>query len=241
MFDRPRTYLPSQELTESWLRAPIHGGLFPGSGDPEDASVRRDGDLITIDVPTFVDDDGHWSRPTGLPGTGHVTLSRNGEVIHDNDGWAYADVTVPAEPAQYELRMDTERREAWWPMSTRVTTRWTFDSASTTGPAALPLLELDYAMPDLNHLNSAGRNTKLTLQVRHQDAAASADVTAVAAWWSADDGASWQPATVKAKNQAYEVQVTAPAGTSHVSLKVAAKDAAGATVEQEIIRAYAVR
>jgi hypothetical protein len=55
---------------------------------------------------------------------------------------------------------------------------------------------------------------------------------------SYDDGKTWKQARVEREGDGGEAQVRHPNGSGFVSVKAAATDSRGNTVEQTIIRAY---
>lgn len=58
---------------------------------------------------------------------------------------------------------------------------------------------------------------------------------------SYDDGKTWQPTQVQQHNGHWTISLTHPAVKGYVSLRAAATDTAGNTVEQTTTRAYALR
>ncbi|MCF4120323.1 S8 family serine peptidase [Antribacter sp. KLBMP9083] len=160
----------------------------------------------------------------------------------------YVELAVPDGGAHYRLAVAGERETPWWALSTGVSTEWEFTAAPVAEEefSYLPLLDVAYEIEDLTLDSTAPRNAEVTLRVSHQtdpasDGAAGAAVEGARLWWSADDGATWHAAAVSATGDGtYTAKVAAPKGTSHVSLKVEARDAAGSTIKQTVVRAYKV-
>jgi hypothetical protein len=140
---------------------------------------------------------------------------------------------VPPGDATYRLELSTARSTAEWQHATKTETAWTFRSGHTDH-ALLPLLQVDYAV-DADLTNRAGRTTRLGLTFRHQDGLATPRLRTVQAWLSYDDGRTW---TRLALDRHHRATVHHPRGTGFVTLKVAATDQAGNTVEQTVTRAY---
>ncbi len=65
--------------------------------------------------------------------------------------------------------------------------------------------------------------------------------TTLAVQASYDDGATWTPVTVATTGDHWTATLTHPAGGGFVSLKATAGDAAGNSVDQTILRAYALK
>lgn len=172
-----------------------------------------------------------------------LDLWQDGEHVAETDG--YVEVPVPEGGADYRLAVAGERETPWWALSTRVSTEWEFTSAPVgeEESSLLPILDVAYEIEDLTADSTASRNAEVTLRVSHQTASdgAGAPVEGARLWWSADDGATWHDAAVSATGDGtFTAKVAAPKGTSHVSLKVEAWDAADSTVKQTVVRAYKV-
>lgn len=135
--------------------------------------------------------------------------------------------------------MDTEH-PAWFPLPTKAVTAWTFESARpANGKENLALLWPRYGL-DLDEQNTTqGGNTYRFDLVFASQGDATADIDGIEVEASADDGATWQPATVERKGDgSCKVSVSNPA-TGHVSLRVMAQDTNGSKIEQTLIKAYA--
>ncbi|WP_089916470.1 S8 family serine peptidase [Lentzea albida] len=181
--------------------------------------VERSGDLVNARISPF-------------GGSGWVENWRRGgwgtlELRHDDVTLGYSDVRrgsfhAPARDGRYELLLDASRDGL--ALSTSVRTTWEFSAASD---GRLPLVEVDYSVPvDLRNSWKAG----LAMPVRFT---ASGGARVLEAYASFDDGANWVP--VKS--------VVPPGGKAggYVSLRVVARDAAGNSVDQTVLRAYRLR
>ena len=232
-------YAAGEVIHESWLHQAARVGLKPWLGSPDGSSAYRDGNLLGIDMPAWIDNEGHFNR-TPTAGNARVRLYAGNNLLVDQQGNGYAQVNVPGDQATYRLVADSDRSVPWWPMSTSAHTEWTFDSATTNGPEVLPLLDVDLHVGKLDDLNRGRANTPLSLVVKHQEGStSSAAIRQVQVWWSGDDGQTWHAIGAKeGRNGHYDAAVKVPAGVPWVSLRVRATDAIGASVEEQVIRAY---
>jgi hypothetical protein len=169
-----------------------------------------------------------------------LTLERDGQPVPEvEEGLPVAEAgefPVPAEPGDYRL---TYEQVGQAPYVHRSTTTWTFRSGAPTGGdrALVPLLVVGYELP-LDTLNRPTGDTA-TLTVRQMTGAPESPVRRVRAWTSTDDGATWRPAAVEHREGSeYRLRLPRAARGTGISLRVAASDAAGATIEQTLIDAY---
>lgn len=239
MMSAPRTYPTAGRLSTTWLHAALRGGLKPDMGSPVDASAYRDGDMLGLDVLTYVDNSGHFMQPFAQEDSFSTQLYADGQLLLSSDASGWAQVQVPAGVADYRLVADATRDQEWWTSSTRQHTEWEFSSDTTSEATVLPLLDVSMVPQRLDELNHATkRNTVVELDVTHQDGSHGPRIKGVRAWWSSDDGVTWEPAQMKHKKGDWTAKVKAPKGSGPISLKVQAWDAAGSRVTQEVIRAY---
>ncbi|MFE7707312.1 S8 family serine peptidase [Streptomyces sp. NPDC057486] len=257
MHDDPRTYRPGERATERWFGAVVRPSIPRGGHLP---SVRN-GDTLSVYVPEFNDSGaGHWSFAEVDPfgggvGTGvtasaesdtaAATLYRNGKPIAESDQGAWGNFEVPAGKADYRLDLTTVRTSADWHFGTGTHTSWTFRSDTAAGPALLPLLQVDYAVPvDARNAVGSQRRHTLGLNVRMQDGMAAPRGVTLKVETSYDDGRTWTTATTARKGSGFTATVERPAqvhGDAYVTLRVTAKDEAGNTVRQTVDRAYLQR
>lgn len=188
-----------------------------------------------------MDDAGHAARePVDEFTTSRLRLWRDGELLADEGFYPSVFAEVPDAEAAYRLRLDLARDAGWWPLSTRVSTDWTFRSGAVDETTALPLLRFDYGAR-LDGRNRGEETELLRVSVGHQELSAGGRVEGMRLWWSADDGDTWRRAPVRARGDGrFDARVTVPGGTEHVSLRAQAWDDAGSTIEETVIRAYAV-
>jgi subtilisin family serine protease len=237
------TYKPGQHVKETFFGQATHGGLLPSPTVPSAASVSRDGDQLTVNLPYRVDAAGHaqtWGPDQDT--TGRFQLWAGDQQLVDSE-YSNGYGEVPAGATSYRMKLETQRDVAWWPQSTDVTTEWGFTSSHTKAAAVLPLLQVRYDVKGLSSLNVGGRTTQVDLTVTHQDGSAGgAAVKSVKLWSSADGGKTWTPAKLVKDRRAagYTATLTVPRGTTSVSLRSEASDSAGATFKETVIDAYAV-
>lgn len=172
-------------------------------------------------------------------------MYQDDELLIETDRAAVEGDIAPG-PSRLRAELDLARDAEWWQTSTHTSTVWEFDTDTTDGETVLPLLQLDYDI-DLDLLNSApqpgdgpGLRT-IGLEVRHPAGAEVAPVENAEVWLSYDDGASWLPRPVRATGDGrFEVTVDRRGGGDYASLRVHARDEAGNTVQQDVIRASAL-
>ncbi|MET8546328.1 serine protease [Kitasatospora sp. NPDC004799] len=195
-------------------------------------AVSRDGDRITADVPLFADGDGHvpW---TASAETAYTSLYRDGVLVGAASGTpGRGEFTVAPGAASYRLAT-TATRKAAVGASTRVNASWTFPSATTTGPTALPVSVVRFS-PELGLTGTAPAGRPLRIPVTVQGAAADGRIRSLTVSASTDGGASWTRLPLDAG--AVTLQ-NPPAGTG-VSLRAELTDTAGNTLDQTVVDAY---
>jgi Subtilase family len=240
-----------------------------GGDDPFGAylSATRDDNVLTLDVTPFSDSTtGHTGSgfSQGILGpvgtiSGSYQIAENGKTIAAGNavrgGPAFGtQVNLSARPSTVSFTLHASRTGALFPLSTATTTTWTWRSAD--GPqvnlpagwtcadgspscSVEPLLTLDYDVAGIAVDGTAPAGAQVVrLTVGHQQFASAPAIRAVTASVSFDDGATWQPASVTGAGGTRYAVFGAPAG-SYVALKVSAADAAGNTVTETLMRAYA--
>ncbi|GAB3536715.1 S8 family serine peptidase [Phytohabitans suffuscus] len=234
MTELPRSYAARSTLTEGWFTPVVRPAAVPGMVS------ARTADTLALWVPEFVDATrGHFQVADGEPVT--AKLWRDGKLIADLPD-ARRDVGTTAAPAAYRLELTTGRVDEEWQWATRTETSWEFRS---TRPAAgrtepLPMLQVDYGVPaDLNGFVSGRHPHLIGLTLWHQEGLRAPRGTTLRVEVSLDEGATWRSAPVIRHGDGYRALV--PSGTGSVSLRVHARDSAGNTVTQTVIRAYGLK
>ncbi|MFE4336849.1 S8 family serine peptidase [Streptomyces sp. NPDC056831] len=237
MRDLIRNYSPGEQREETWL------GAANGPSGPESTLAFRDGDKVTLNMVEMGDSQpGHYAYFQGDNGTtSTVRLYQDGKLLKEQGWFSLTTLPVSPDPANYRITMDTEH-PAWFPLSTKASTAWTFTSARpANGKEDLALLWPKYGLDlDAENTTRGGNTYHFDLAFVLQNGA-TPDIDGVEVEASSDDGATWQPAKVKSKSDgSYKVSVSNPA-SGHVSLRVKAQDTNGSKIEQTLIKAYAVR
>ncbi|MCX5107393.1 S8 family serine peptidase [Streptomyces sp. NBC_00378] len=233
--DELRTYQPGEQHEQTWL------GAANGPAGPKASQAVREGDNITLTIPEMSDSQGHASFFEHDADKRTVRLYQDGKLLKEVPRLSLTTLPVSPDPATYRLTLDTEH-PAWFPLSTQTSTAWTFKSARpASDKESLALLWPKYGL-DLDAENTArgGRTDHFDLGFALQTGT-TPDIRGVEVTMSTDDGDTWHPAKVKsAKGDSYKVTLRNP-DSGYVSLRVKAWDANGSTIEQTLIRAYAVR
>jgi subtilisin family serine protease len=228
----PRTFKLGH-TTERWNYG-VFGPAFPLDPAAPGALAGRLGDQISVNLPLYAD------RPANRSGfsdsTGRTSLSRDGKEIKSTSIPGYGDFTVPAEPGTYQLHIDSVRAT---PLSSKVTTDWTFKSGTSTRPESLPLMAVRFA-PALDNQNRAPRTlpTPVPITIDHYTRATARKPAIEVSY---DDGATWKPAPVLTIGGRWFTLLTHPPGAKSVSLKANTSDTDGNTVDQTIIGAFLLK
>ncbi|WP_175482692.1 S8 family serine peptidase [Actinokineospora iranica] len=209
--------LPRAEFP--WLR---RFDVPPTGGNPH-------ADILSADIGLFGDGGGN----AGFTATtaAKTTLYRDGVKIGETAFPAGGSFEIPKSAGRYTLAAEGSR-DARFGVSTHVAAKWTFDSKPGRQAAPISVVRF-HAELDAENAAPTGRYLlPVTLQLENgakgQPRRLSVDV-------SYDEGKTWHRATVIAKSL---VVLDHPAGASSVSLRAAAEDSRGSTVEQTIVRAY---
>ncbi|MFE7712854.1 S8 family serine peptidase [Streptomyces sp. NPDC057486] len=231
-----RNYKPGEQREATWL------GAANGPAGPEASYAFREGDKVTLILPEMSDSQpGHYGQFAPAADESMTRVYQDGQLLKETNYPSLMGLPVGADPATYRITLDTSR-PAWFPLSTRTSTAWTFKSARpASGKENLALLWPKYGLDlDTENATQGGSTYAFDLAFALQSGAI-AGVDGVEVEMSTDDGATWSPATVKAKSDGhYKVSLTNPS-SGYVSLRVKAQDTGGSKVEQTLIKAYAVR
>ncbi|GAA0566608.1 S8 family serine peptidase [Paractinoplanes ferrugineus] len=238
-------YAPGSRQEKTWVRQPLRSDWFDDPAGSTSgcapAPPSRTSGVMRFGLVTLTDQHQRFDCLSGgfgldIPRT--LTLSRNGKVIGTATD-SIADFPVPRDAANYRLTFDVDASRAI-PVSTRVSTSWTFRSAgpADTGTVALPLFAVDYQLP-LDAANKPLPTGAATFSVRQSHGVRAQEVTACTVATSLDGGRTWQPATVTgAGPDTFRATLPRPRTGGTVSLKVTATGSAGSGIEQTVIDAY---
>ncbi|MFF1910488.1 S8 family serine peptidase [Streptomyces sp. NPDC058239] len=250
----PRTTYTTAGKTyrENWLAAPMH----PPMTDPSICAFCRS-DVWTRTTGTIAgDSDPNHSMVTGPTNT--WTFYRNGEQITD------ASKLMVPEKAQYRFVQEVVRAKDYpgVTLGGKVRTEWNFASAAPTTMAvkdcdkflpkptlceSMPAVMLGYDVPlDILNQAPAGRPYTFTVNAGRPKGWSGSTVMAGAkVSVSYDDGATWENAKIKRKDDnSFQASVHHPKLSNtngYVTLRTEVRDAAGNRTVQTIHRAYALK
>ncbi len=225
-----------------WVRQPLRPDWYD---DPRESTsgcmpqpIRRTRQQLRVELVEVADQHQRFGCfGLGSRASRSLTLHRDGQLVGEVTGTA-AQFDIPAAAATYRLAFDLEA-SAVLPVSTRVTTAWTFRSAGpkSTGDVPVALLSVDYALA----LDAANRPAegRAAFTLRQAHGVAPQRITSFTLFTSLDDGATWQPVTVRRDSvDTFSALLPRPGEGRAVSLRVKADGSAGSAIEQTIIRAY---
>ena len=237
--DQLRRYGPGSARDATWLREPLHTDWYAESEHrpswclPE--PIRRTPGNLRVAVTDLVDVHGRFDCFSRHPVWAdsvrrRLTLHRDGAEV-GSVTTNRADFAIPAEPSTYRLTYDLSTAGVL-PFSTHVSTAWTFRSAGSqsTDDRPVALLSADYTLPGPGGGEAA-------VAVRQMPGTPEQHITRMAVWTSADDGATWTAARIRADGPGRAIFDWPVTGV--VSLRVSATGAGGSAIEQTIIRAAA--
>ena len=239
----PRTaYKAGTTNRDTWFGGPISTRVSPlntvDSGNPP---PTREGNWVYL-----------YAMGAYVDAAGHIGQSDSGYT-----GRVYADdklvLTAPISswmaqslsPGTHRLRVVTEaqRENLFWRQATEVKTTWEFDSEPATGPyVVLPMLNISYQLPELSSTNAvpAGEYA-FGVAFSMPDTVEMSPVVKRSVEISWDGGQTWGAAKLtKCGDTSCKAHVTNQPG-GQASMRVSATDAAGRTVSQEVVKAYAVQ
>jgi hypothetical protein len=238
-------YAAGSRQDKVWLRQPLHSDWYDATtGSPsgcQPATPSRTRGNLHVELVTLTDRHGRFDcllDGYGLDAVRTLTLERDGQVI-GRTGAAYGDFPIPRKASTYRLTYDLDASTVL-PVSSRVTTSWTFRSAGPAGSDSirLPLLSVDYALP-LDPSNHPTPSGTATFTVRQTNGIRPQAITSFTVATSLDGGATWQPATVhRDADGSFRAPMPQPAAGQSVSLRVSAHGSAGSAVDQTVVAAY---
>ena len=241
-----RRYQPGSRQEKVWVRQPLRPDWYddpaPAVSSCAPAPVSRTAANLHVELVDLADGHDRFECLGAFDGwrfdtTRLLTLYRNGKKVGEHPE-SYGDFTIPAAVGTYRLAYELDASMVL-PVSTRVSTEWTFRSAgpSGTGSVPVPLLSVDYALPlDVANRPAGGVAGFTVHQTR---GVAPQEIISFALWTSVDDGATWQPVAVERQEDGrYTAALPQPDAGQAVSLRVAVEASGGSGFAQTIIRAY---
>ncbi|HCU50565.1 MAG TPA: hypothetical protein DGG94_12310 [Micromonosporaceae bacterium] len=236
-----RVYQPGSRQELVWVRQPMRPDWYD---DPETSTsgcvprpITRTRGQLVVELVELADQHQRFNCLGLGPATRNLALYRNGELVGEFMS-TLGQFDIPPSAATYRLTYDLDA-SAILPVSTRVSTAWTFRSAAPkgTGSAPVALLSVDYALA-LDAANHP-RDGRASFTVRQAHGVARQHITSFVLFTSVDDGARWQPVTVRRDgNDTFSAELPRPAEGQAISLRLKADASAGSAIEQTIIRAY---
>ncbi|MFF2776653.1 serine protease [Streptomyces sp. NPDC058052] len=212
----------------------VRGPALDTTPDAPPALVR-DGDRIALDLPLLADGEGHAPSDPVFRSAA-TTLHRDGVLVgthRGTPGRAVFPLNTP-DPARY--RLTATALHGTGTTAGRTTAVWTFDSAATAAPTALPLSVVRFT-PRLALDGTAPAGTAVRVPVTVQGPAGGPGPRSLQVRVSVDGGATWTEAPVT--DGAVEIRNPAPGGT--VSLRATLTDTGGNTLDQTLGNAYRTR
>ncbi|MEU8262675.1 S8 family serine peptidase [Micromonospora sp. NPDC048999] len=231
----PTTYRAGRTYQEQWNKGvfgPSVAPFYPGR-----VPALREGDAMCI-CPGLLGD-GQGRAGFGQITSGHGALYRNGKLIAEyNQGFPgmYVEDVDPAGAAfRFDGSLERDAR-----LTTKLSVSWTFRSAHTDKPTALPLTAVSFAPPlDDHNVGKAGSVAVYPVTITQTEG--SGKVVKLTVQVSYDDGKTWKNVPVLHLGGSWQVQVTHPKAAGFVSLKASGTDTKGNTFDQTVIRAYELR
>ena len=147
---------------------------------------------------------------------------------------------MPPGAGRYRVAIDATRGTPF-NLSTRNSVVWTFRSGHVDGDkrVALPLSVIRFAPKrDPHNAAPAASLFAVPVEVRPQPGSEAGRVATLAVQASFDDGRTWSKVFVMRSSSGGVTLLRHPKGSGFVSLKAAATDTEGNTVEETVIRAY---
>jgi hypothetical protein len=241
------SYEPGERRDQAWFKQP----LAPGFDRRQ--PVTRDGDILAIPTAGLVDAALNFTQTfSSLFDNGLDALFRvwrGTEVLAETRFLPSGTILLPNDDEDtYRITYDVDNNSLWALLSTRTRTEWTFQSARTEAPEAVPLLSLDYDLDvDLRNRLPAPRDRRgpnvIEIGVGHQPGVA-IPVTDLSVAASYDDGETWRDLPLRRIGPGRYAATLDSRSSRHtsgyLSLRATAHDADGNGIDQEVIRAAAL-
>ncbi len=234
---------------------------------PQYPSAFRLGNELYLSETPFSDNyPGHLGAGYfGVPGSISVdsyAVYQNGKrIAKGNPALGVPGIRVSPRPSAIRFVLDAATWGADYPLSPSSQTVWTWPTAAEPHAevpaswycgftasfnlqrqcAVQPLLTLSYQVQGLSLIGlTAPGPQEIDVSVGHVQLAAQSAITGASAQYSLNDGQSWQAASVSSTGAGqFQIGFDAPAGVD-VTLRFTAKDAAGGSITETVVRAYGV-
>lgn len=228
------SYQAGRTYRATWNAATIGPSFGPG------AAAFRDAEGLMVGLYGF-DDAG---APVGVSAVDQAgtKLSLDGKVVGESDEFGYVSAeNLPAAKGRYTLESYADRSKIS-SLSTRIEAEWQFSSQAVTERTALPLRTVRF-QPLVDNQNRAARQpvTVLPFKLDAQAGLQLGKPSKVELQMSGDDGKTWRrAAVVRTADGSYRAIFATPKAAAYVSVKAKVVDVDG-TLDQTVIRAYALR
>jgi subtilisin family serine protease len=195
----------------------------------------RSGSWLNFDVPAYGGGDHVGMSMDYQRSRQNLALYQGSTKLATGTGTVVGATAPAAGNLPYRLVIDNSRDASFSPYSSTTSTEWTFSSKAPADDvqAVVPLLQLNYGL-DTDASGRASRNVVLTVDAETLPGAVGAGRPgSVKLELSYDDGRTWQ----QASGHDGKFRLSAPKKAAFVSLRASARDSAGNTVHQTVIRA----
>jgi len=260
--DGARRYLPGSVRTADWLRAPSAPGFVDQTNGQRtfQCTACHTNSKLAVSLAQVTDTDrGHLGTvdpsPDGSPVT-RFRLYENGKLVDDENDVTGGTFAVPTPSTKYRIVDQATRPWGGYTNTTQSTTDLSFSSAAGQGGrlpkgwdctyfgtgrcTVLPILRATMPLPtDLTGTIPLGRSTA-TLSVGHIQGAPKLAITAAGVQTSLDHGRTWHQAHItRIGGGRFRIVLSNPdsAADQPLSLRITAKDAAGATITETVLNA----
>ncbi len=233
-----RPYRPGPQAA-AWNRAP----LGPAFGDPSLGwGVVRTGTKLSVAVPLVSGNDPHQFAVPSSEVTGTTTLSRGGAVVGTSAKPGIGVFDIPDTAGTYTLHATADRTVPWSVLGTKADVTWRFREPGAGAPVRpLSLLVVRATGPvDDQDRARAGCLFPLALTVQRQPGALAVRLVDLRVEASFDDGTTWVRVHTARFGDTGVALLQHPARDGFVSLRISARDAAGDSVTQTVLRAYQI-
>ncbi|MGH8792131.1 MAG: hypothetical protein ACRDXX_05730 [Stackebrandtia sp.] len=231
----------------SWLSAPLSAGVpdpnFPyyGSG-VERWRWDEKTDKLLARMPLF---DAAAGDETLLSWelAGETVISKDGEELARADNGSAIDVDVPKDDeGRYTVTMDAQRDVRWTPLGTKASAKWEFDSAPVDEDTVLDVSAVHFEAEGVEGgYADAASPQDVALTFTTQPGAEDRSCEAMTFEVSYDDGETWEEVDVDRDGDNAAATLEHPDGAEFVSVRFAAADDRGQTVEHSAIRSYGLK
>ena len=236
-----RTYAGGTSTPDTWFGGPIGSRVSPlfrttnGSPPP----VRQQDELF-LSMGAFTDAAGHMANSDMWNPEFNGKIYVDDELELDMFASVFMNTSIPAGDHRIRVVTDTRRTNLFWKLSNQIKTTWTFESPSPANfLKVLPMLGVDYRMP-LSSTNTAPAGPyTFAVHFSMPDTVKTQPIVKHSVKISWNGGKTWLPVPLTCGDTTCKAQVLNHR-SGHASLRAWGVDAAGRTVTQRIINAYAI-